>query len=315
MLIGLDIGGTKIAAGLADEQGKLLKKLVLPTCTSANKEQVIKQLLSIIEELAGAAPKRSTFKVGIAIPGQANQKGKIFNIPNIPALKGVNLAQKLQSQFKAKYSLENDANAAAVAELVFGAGKTLNNFIYITISTGVGSGIVLNKQLYKGATGSAGEAGHMILFPNGLLCGCGNYGCWETLGSGTALANMAKAKVLNKEKTLINKLADNNLKNITAKIVFAAALQNDPLALNLVKINTFYNAMGIANLTNLFDPEAIIIGGGLSFAGKIFFDNLKYHLTFFKKLNPTNSIKILKAGCKKESGLLGALALAKKTGK
>ncbi len=312
MLIGLDIGGTKIAAGLADEQGKILKKIVVPTCQSKNAKESLAQLLSIIEELASTAPKKASFKIGIAIPGQADAKGKIFNIPNIPALKGINLAQELKKHFKANYSIENDANAAAVAELVFGAGQKLNNFIYLTISTGIGSGIIINNQLYKGSTGSAGEAGHMMLFPNGPLCGCGNYGCWETLGSGTALANMAKAKILNKENTLLNEMTNYDLNKITAKLVFTAAEQNDPLALNLVKVNTFYNAMGIANLTNLLDPEAIIIGGGVSFSGKIFFDNLKYYLTFFKKLNPSNSIKILKAGCKKDSGLLGALALAKK---
>jgi glucokinase len=148
------------------------------------------------------------------------------------------------------------------------------------------------------------------LLPNNeLRCGCGNKGCWETLGSGTALANMAKAKILNNEQTLMRALAKNNLNNINAELIVEAARQNDAVAIELLGVNAYYNAIGIINLANSFDPEAIIIGGGLAQNGKYFFEPLKKCLKMFKVLNPNNSITILKAGCQKDSGLLGALAL------
>lgn len=309
MYIGIDLGGTKIAAALADSKQRIVKKVYEKTIQDKEPKKLINQLSSIIKNLENITAKKIK-AVGLAIPGQIDSQGKIFNIPNIPALKDIFILKELQKSTKQRFVIENDANAAALAELKFGSGKNLSNFIYLTVSTGIGGGIIINKKLYRGAHGSAGEIGHMILIPNSqLLCGCGNKGCWETLGSGTALINMAKAKILNKEKTLINDLVQGKLSAISGEIISEAAAKNDPVAKELLGVNAYYNAVGITNLVNIFDPEAIIIGGGLSNNGKLFFEPLNYCLQMFTLLNSKNKIKLLKAGCKKDSGVLGALAL------
>lgn len=309
MYIGIDLGGTKIAAALANKKGQIIEKLTEPTIQSTDPNEILKQLASIIKRLSVNYPKKVK-KVGIGLPGQIDEKGKIFNVPNIPALKNIYFVKELKKLSPQNYVLENDANAAALAELKFGSGKKFKDFIYLTISTGIGAGIILNGELYRGPHGSAGEVGHMIILPNSQLkCGCGNKGCWETLGSGTALINMAKAKILSKTNTLITELVNNDLTKLSGRIIKEAAEKGDELAKELFNVNAYYNAVGITNLVNIFDPEAIIIGGGLSFNGKYFFEPLNWCLRMFKLLNSQNKIKIVKAGCKKDSGLLGALAL------
>jgi len=311
MYIGIDLGGTKIAAALATPQGKIIKKITEKTVQTSS-PAILNQLANIIKTLSISA-KTKIKAVGIGLPGQIDEKGKTFNVPNIPALKNSYFVRELKKIAPNNYVLENDANAAALAELKFGSGRGLKNFIYVTISTGIGGGIIINEKLYHGQHGAAGEIGHMVIMPTSdLPCGCGNKGCWETLGSGTALINMAKAKIENNEPTLIKDLAKGILANISGSMIREAAEQNDPVALELFKVNGYYNAVGITNLVNIFDPEAVILGGGLSYNGKQFFDPLNYCLKMFTLLNSKNKIKILKAGCKKDSGLLGALALVTK---
>lgn len=309
MYIGIDFGGTKIAAGLADQKGKLISKITVKTLKTDNSTVIFSQLIEVIETLKKRAGKRKIKAIGMGIPGQVDSKGRIFNMPNVLALVGKNVLSELKKIIKIPVVIENDANAAALAELKYGAGKNLDSFIYITVSTGIGGGIILNKKLYTGANRTAGEIGHMVLVPGGPTCGCGNKGCWEAVGSGTALSNMAKAKILSGAKTKIIELALGDINKINGEVIVQAAKQNDPVAIELLDVNAFYNAMGIANLVNCFDPQAIIIGGGLSFNGEYFFKPLKKCLKYFKLLNSRNSIPILKAGCHKDAGLFGALSL------
>lgn len=307
MYIGVDFGGTKIAACLADKNGVILKKITAKTLKSPDGKAIVAQLVEIIKSLQ---PKNKKIKaVGIGIPGQIDKAGTVFNMPNVPALLGVNIQKALKAKLKLPIIIENDANAAALAELKYGAGKKLNNFVFITISTGIGGGIIINRELYRGANNTAGEVGHMVIVPDGPRCGCGNRGCWEVLGSGTALANMAKARIQSGVVSLIMEKAANDLNQVNGEAIAEAARKQDPLALELLDVNGFYNAVGITNLVNCFDPEAIIIGGGLSFNGETFFKPLEKCLKMFKLLNGKNKIKILRAGCKKDTGLLGALSL------
>jgi glucokinase len=167
----------------------------------------------------------------------------------------------------------------------------------------------VDGRLYAGANDTAGEFGHMILLPDGPPCGCGNKGCWEALGSGPALARMAAAKIESGAETRIRELAANNAGQITAELIVKAASCGDAVALELLAVNGYYNALGIANLVNAFDPEAVIIGGGVSFNGDYFFQPLRKSLKMFKLLNTRNTIEILRAGCQADAGLLGAVSL------
>lgn len=308
MFIGIDLGGTKIAAGLADASGKILKKTIVPTAKTNDPLVILRQLAEIIRDLAKNTKKKIQ-AVGIGLPGQID-KGMVVNMPNIPAMKKFPLVKRLHRLFPAyRFVVDNDANAAALAEHLYGAGKKYSNFIYITISTGIGAGIVINGKVYGGAHNTAGEVGHMIVIPGGPHCGCGNRGCWEAVGSGTAFKNMARARLLTGEKSLLREMVKGDLEKLYGGLIIEAALKGDALAKELVAVNGYYNALGITNLVNAFDPEAIILGGGVPSNGKPFFDAVQNGLKFFTLLNPTQAIPVLPAKCKTDTGLLGALAL------
>ena len=303
MYICVDLGGTKIVAGLADASGKILHKEIVKTDKSSDPLNVIQQLSELAKGLASG---QKNIKIGIGIPGQV-KNGCVINMPNIPQLNGVDLLQKLTEFFPAEYVIENDASAAAVAELKYGAGQGYKNFIYVTISTGIGGGIIIDGKLYTGANGTAGEFGHTVILPDGPPCGCGNRGCWEALGSGTALAKMAEAKISSGTAPKLKERAKDTPVNV--ELLVEAAKQGDTDALELLDVNGYFNALGLANLVNTFDPEVIILGGGLSFNGDYFFQPLLKSLKMFKLLNSQNSIQILPAGCKQDAGLLGAISL------
>ncbi|GBR77520.1 sugar kinase NBD/HSP70 family [Candidatus Termititenax dinenymphae] len=298
MYIGIDLGGTKITAGLADAAGRILQKETIKTA-----QNVVEQLAALILKLSAG---QNILKIGLGIPGQV-KNGSVINMPNVPQLNGVDLLAELKKLYPADYTIDNDANAAAVAELKYGAGKNYKNFIYVTVSTGIGGGIIIDGKLYSGANGTAGEFGHTIIVPDGPQCGCGNKGCWEALGSGTALANMAAAKLESGVETKLKELLKGG--KVNAELVVEAAKLGDAVAQELLDVNGYYNAIGIANLVNTFDPEVIIVGGGLSFNGDYFFQPLLKSLKMFQLLNPEKSIEILRAGCSKDAGLLGAVAL------
>lgn len=301
MYIGIDVGGTKISAGLASAEGRITQKENIKTDRSADPQKVIQQIVVLIHKLA---PQAKDLKIGIGIPGQIH-KGRVINMPNLPQLRGVDLLQRLTELCPAQYIIENDANAAALAEHKYGAGRDYKNFIYLTVSTGIGGGIIIDGKLYAGVNGTAGEFGHMIIIPDGPLCACGNKGCWEALGSGTALAKMALAKIAGGAQTILSA----STAEIDVEKIVEAAKAGDTVAQELLNVNGYFNALGITNLVNAFDPEAVIIGGGVSFNGEYFFQPLNKALRIFKLLNPQQTIAIIPAGCRQDAGLLGALSL------
>lgn len=205
---------------------------------------------------------------GIGAAGVSNpETGILYTSPNLTGWKDVPVRDRVEEELGIPVFLANDANAAALGELCYGAGKGVRNLIYITLSTGIGGGIIINGKLYGGAAGAAGEIGHMTIDINGPRCNCGNTGCWETLASGTALAREAKNRIRQRALTSILSHSKGEIERVTARTIHAAALDGDKLAIELIKLNSFYVGVGLANLINIFNPELIIIGGGLSHMG------------------------------------------------
>ena len=209
-----------------------------------------------------------------------------------------------------KTFLINDANAAALGEMYFGAAKGARNFIYITISTGIGGGIVIDGEIYTGSLGTAGEIGHMTIDTDGPHCNCGNTGCWETLASGTALAREAKQRIAAGVKTSIIEYAGGNIDEINAEVVHKAAQQGDTLAKELIAQTSYYIGVGLTNIINIFNPEVIIIGGGLSNIGDILLEpaykvagERAYKVAF-------ESVRFARAELDKNSGVIGAAVYA-----
>jgi glucokinase len=210
-----------------------------------------------------------------------------------------------------KTFLINDANAAALGELHFGAARGARNFIYITLSTGIGGGIIIDGRIYGGAIGAAGEVGHMTIDERGPMCNCGNRGCWETLASGTALARQARHRIAEGARTSILEYAEGDVEKVTAEVIDNAARQGDHLANELIAQTAYYVGVGLANLINIFNPELIVIGGGLSNIGDILLkpafkvaEERAYKEAF-------RSVRFASAGLGRDSGVLGAAAFAR----
>lgn len=268
--LGVDLGGSKILTAVVNPQGKILSHDYRATQAEKGAEAVIREILNS----AGSVVKqvgmdiRDINAIGIGAAGFSNpETGVIFSSPNLPGWHNVPLRDIIERETKRKTFLINDANAAALGELYFGAAKDARNFIYITLSTGIGGGIVINGKLYTGNIGTAGEIGHMTIEVNGPRCNCGNTGCWETLASGSALARQAVQHIKQGSQTSILNYANGDLGKVTAQVIQTAAEHGDSLAQELIAELGYYIGVGLANLINIFNPELIVIGGGLTNIG------------------------------------------------
>lgn len=263
-LAGIDIGGTKIAVSLGTASGKVVERSQF---SSEQGKQVNRSIEQIRAVLTGffrkhKLTKRQILGIGVAVPGIIDPKTqRIEKSPNLPSWEGVALKKILSQTFKLPVSVENDANAAALGEKYFGLGKKIEDFIYITVSTGIGSGIVAGGRLVRGAKGIAGEVGHMTLVRAGEQCPCGKRGCLEAYSSGTAMAAFA-TKALKRGATS-NFLRRFQLNQITGALVAEAAKHKDPLAIEARKQAADYLGLALGNLINLLNPSRIILGGGV----------------------------------------------------
>ncbi len=270
--LGIDLGGTKILTAVIDAAGKMLSRDHSVTPAAEGQEAVIEAIMESTKRSLSEAGMTSEdlTAVGIGAPGLSNpETGILYTSPNLPGWHDVPLRDIISKEFGKTTYLINDGSAAAVGELYFGAAKRARDFIYITVSTGIGGGIVVNGEIYAGSTGTAGELGHMVIDDDGPLCNCGNTGCWEMLASGTALASEAKRIIERGTDTTILDYAGGNIEKVKAEAIHEAAVAGDDLANRLIARNAYYLGVGLANLINIFNPEVIVIGGGLSNIGDL----------------------------------------------
>ncbi|MCD6568322.1 MAG: ROK family protein [Dehalococcoidia bacterium] len=274
LVLGIDLGGTKIATALATDRGGILSRRQVPTPVSAGPEGVIEKILVTVEETLrqGKTGARQLLGIGIAAAGVIDAaKGMVVFSPNLPGWYEVPLGNIVQDHFGIPVCMGNDANLAALGEWSFGLDKKVSNLLYITVSTGIGGGIIANGRLYTGARGAAGEVGHMTVDIGGRRCNCGNTGCWETLASGTALAREAVRQVAQGRRTSMLGLVGGDASRIDARVISRAAGEGDELARELISQVGFYLGVGLVSLVNIFDPELILIGGGVSRIGDLLF--------------------------------------------
>lgn len=286
-IIGIDIGGTKLSTAIANNKGEILHNEVIPTNAHRGKKYTIERIIGSINSVIKNSNKSiNDIKcIGIGAPGPVvHDKGLVISPPNLPGWKRVPLRDIISKHFNKKTFLENDANCAALAELKFGAGKNSNNFVYVTISTGIGGGIIIDKKLYLGSSGSAGEIGHTVIDINGPKCPCGKIGHLEGIAAGPAIT---KKYGMSPEK--INSLASRGDKKAQKIII--------EIGQNI--------GIGFTNLVNILNPEAIIVGGGISNFGKSFFKSINETV----KKEALAKVKIIPAKLKKDVGILGAIAL------
>jgi glucokinase len=315
LILGIDLGGTKILTAVTNSQGKMLSRDHSITPAKKGREAVIQSILDSAHralEQADVAISELT-AVSIGAPGLSNpETGVLFTSPNLPGWRDVPLRDIMQERLGKKTFLINDANAAALGEFYFGAARGARNFIYITLSTGIGGGIVIDGEIYSGAIGVAGEVGHMTIDDDGPICNCGNRGCWETLASGTALAREARHRIKEGNKTSILEYAEGDIERVTAQVVHSAAEHGDSLAKELIARTGYYVGVGLANLINIFNPELIVIGGGLSNIGDMLLKPAFKVAGERAYKEAFQAVRFASAELGRNSGVLGAAAFALK---
>ena len=313
LFLGIDLGGTKIVAGLVDREGRVVARHHRSTEANEGRDAVVRRLMDATAQLltTEGINRQQVAAIAIASPGPIDaRRGVVTAPPNLPGWRDVPLGRMIQEEFGLPTSLENDANAAALAEHRFGAGRGVDHMIYVTASTGIGGGFILDGRLYRGATGAAAEVGHMTILPHGPRCGCGNRGCLEALASGTAIAREARERVARGAPMLFAELADGDLDRITAKMVAQAAEQGDEEAREIIDTAMIYLGVGMANLVNVLNPQLLVIGGGLTKMGARLFDPVRRAVDRRAFPATAAAVEIKCAELGEEVGLLGAAAVA-----
>ncbi|HKL12549.1 MAG TPA: ROK family protein [Halanaerobiales bacterium] len=311
--IGIDIGGTKILSALADSEGNIINKAQNPTEADKGEEVIIANIKDSINRVIknSKITKDKVRRIGVGSPGPLDlNNGIIIENSNL-AWTNVPIVQILEDDTGIDVILENDANAAALGENQFGAGKEADDMIYITISTGIGGGIIINRKIFHGGKGNAGEVGHMTLIPDSdYQCGCGNYGCFEAVASGTAIARRGREALTADKDGLIYEYSEGNPDLVDAPLIAAAARKGDQKAIDIYKITGQLLGVGIANVVNLFDPEIIVLGGGVMHAKDLFWDELENSL-HERALQPNlKGLQLKEVKLGKDTGVKGAIAVA-----
>ncbi|MCR6514794.1 ROK family protein [Clostridium sp. LY3-2] len=304
LFIGIDLGGTKIYSALADKSGEILKEIVVKTEAFKGADSIVGKIKDSISYLLEDIDKERVVAIGIGSPGPLDVKNGLIAEPaNLP-FKNYNIVKELEDAFKISVYLDNDANVATLAEHRFGAGINTENMVYVTVSTGIGGGAILNGKIYRGSTSNALEVGHTTVSTRGRRCGCGNRGCVESLSSGTAISNLANEALKSRVKTSLREYDE-----VTAK-VFKEAKNGDRLSKEILKESLSYLGVAVSNYANIFDPDMIVIGGGISNEWDILSESIKEEMEKRCLSTILNNCKIVKAKLDGKSGVLGAIALA-----
>lgn len=311
MIVGVDLGGSKINVILADPRGDIKAQDTTDTGAHEGPEAVIKRIIESIKQVVSGADIRG---IGIGAAGGCEASTGIITFsPNLPGWHNIPLRDIIQREFGLPTYLENDATLAALGEHYFGAGVGIDNLIYVTIGTGIGGGIIIGGQLYRGASGTAGEIGHMTIDVNGPRCNCGSIGCWETFASGTALAREAVKRIKAGAQTTILSFADGDLNKVSGETVFMAAQEGDSLAVELISVTGYYLGVGLVNLVNIFNPQLILIGGGLAQMGSLLLDPAVKVVAEHAFRLPAEAVRIELARLGADAGAFGAVALVLKS--
>jgi len=308
VVAGVDIGGTNTVFGLVDLKGKILSEGHLTTTDYPVVKDFVKALSSSLRKLVEAKKNVELAGVGIGAPDANFHRGTIEHAPNL-AWKGiVPLADLMMKELKVPVVLTNDANAAAMGEMVFGGAKNMKDFIVLTLGTGLGSGIVVDGKMVYGHTGFAGEVGHMTVVPGGRECGCGRKGCLEVYASATGLVKTVSQMISEMRDESI--LRDVPPSKLTSKMIAEAAAKNDPVAVKAMEYTAEKLGFGIVNSIVFTSPEAIFLFGGLAQAGEMLFAPVRKYLAKHNYVLFKNTVKILPSGISEANGaVLGSAAL------
>ena len=310
LVFAADLGGTHLRAALVDHCGKIRFRIKQHTPQEETPDEIVRALVGAVRECERNAKseceERSIIAISVVVPGTVNvEKGIVVKAPNLSSLDGFGLSDALSAELKRPALLENDANAAAVGEMWMGAGRGHNSIVCVTLGTGVGGGIVLDRKLWRGADGAAAEIGHMCVDPfGGVACGCGSRGCLEVYASATGIVRMTREASPRHPSSILHS------RKLTSAVVFAAGQEGDELALEVFRRMGVYLGIGIANLINLLNPEMIVIAGGVVNGWELFEKSMRQQVAERAFPLLAARVKIVRAECGDDAGLLGAARLA-----
>jgi glucokinase len=320
-LIAVDIGGTKIKTAVFSINGQMLANDVFPTIAEDGVNSVIERLKSGIDNLLSRNKLNPVHLMGIGVAcagGIDSTSGIVVTAsPNLPGWDGLPLRSIIEEKYGISAFLLNDASSAALGEQRYGAGQDVQNLVLVTLGTGIGGGIIIDGQLYLGARGSAGELGHMTVDEGGPVCGCGNTGCLEVLVSGRAVAREAIRRISRGEKSSLTGMMEGKVEDITSEQVAAAAAAGDSLAMDVLSRAAHYLGVGLVNIVNAFNPEMIILGGGMAELDSLYVEPAKKLVMERAFSISTQKLSIVTAQLGNEAGVYGAAAYAieQKTGR
>ena len=313
MYIGIDLGGTNIAVGIVDENCNIVRKGSVPTERKKPFEEIVKAMADLALKLAaeeGLEPSDIT-QIGVGSPGALNkEKTGIVFASSFPTFRNVSLLDELRKYFpNADVCVENDANAAAYGELIAGAAKGLSHVVIVTLGTGVGGGVIIDKKIFSGFNCAAGELGHMVIDMNGIPCECGRRGCWEVYASATALIKQTKEAATKNPDSAIWEVVDGDLERVNGKTAFDAAEKGDKTAKEVVDKYIYYLSVGITDVVNLFQPEAVVIGGGVSKQGEVLLQPVREFIAKESYGGTLPRAEIMTAKLGNDAGIIGAAML------
>ncbi len=313
--IGVDIGGTNLKAGLVTEEGRILATKKMKIAQIDNQEALAWAMVSMIQDLADATdiPLNQIASVGVGVPGAVEiRSGTILYTCNLP-LRNVPLRRLVHRYLHLPMYIENDANCAAVAEYYAGAGRDSKRFVTVTLGTGIGGGIIHNGKIFHGSNGMAGEVGHMCIVADGELCPCGRRGCWEQYASASALKRLTKQAMERNPHSILAQVVAENGGSISGRSAFIAARQGDPVGQRVCDMYIRYLSIGIANLVNIFQPDTLAIGGGVSHESdaQLLIPVQQQVARESIPCNRDKMTRIVKAQLGNDAGIIGAALLGK----
>jgi glucokinase len=315
LVIGVDIGGTKVAAAVVGPGGSILHRARVPMVSSngaaAGLASVTSAIESVSDQLNPAGVQSTQIRgIGICSPGPLNPKtGIVLNPPNLPCWRDYPLAAEVARLYPVRVTLDNDANAAGLAEAIWGAGRGNSNVFYATVGTGIGTAILIDGHIYHGRTGAAGEGGHLSIDYRGPRCACGKLGCIEALAAGPAIARRAKSKLGEGRSSRLMDLTGGDVDRVTSDLVGQANSAGDALAHEVIQETLQLLAVWLGNVIDLLEPDIIVIGGGVASMLKPYFWEIQDRLPACCVNQRCGEIPIVPANFGEDAGIIGAAAL------
>jgi len=307
-VVGLDLGGTFIKVGLLDTHGRIIKKNQLPTLAEKRSRQIVlEQMKKAIDSVL--EPDFSLLGIGIGTPGLVDNQGRVFEAPNLPAWHNFSLQEYFERIYHVPVSVENDVNSITWGEYLLGAGKNSRTMICITLGTGLGGGVVINGKLLRGAVFSAAELGHVTIDYHGPVCNCGNIGCIERFVSRDAIVERAINAIQAGRKTVLYQLCEGQIANITPRMISEAANQGDLLSREIWQDVGKCLGFFFVGLINIFNPDVVVIGGGIARAGKLLFAPIRQIVKQHAMKKLASHVRFVPAGLGNDTGIISAAAL------